>query len=119
MYAVHNESAVFYYGDDKEAAMSALEKNPCASMTAKASPEWLAEKFNPSVAAQAAEDPLDSVLNTLEELGLNAQDNAEKFAQQLQDQSERAIAEVRSLGIKGMKAIGDSFIALEIGRAHV
>ena len=113
MYAVHNESAVFYYGDDREAAMKVLEANPCANMTAKANAEWLAQKFNPSVETQSAEeDALDSVLNTLEELGLNAQDNAEKFVETLQQQSERAVAEVRSLGIKSMNAIGDSFVAL-------
>ena len=113
MYAVHNESAIFYYGEDKEAAMRVLLENPCASMTAKASPEWISQKFNPSVSAQTTEsDALDSVLETLEGLGLNAQDNAEKFVEQIQQQSERAVAEVRSLGIKGMKALGDSFVAL-------
>ena len=53
MYAVYNEKGVYYVGKDKELAMKVLEQNPTCDLTGKANMDWLVEKFNPSVSAQA------------------------------------------------------------------
>ena len=59
---------------------------------------------------ETPEELLADLLKKMEELGLTAE-NAEKFTKQVRDQSEKAVAEVRSLGIRGMQAVGDGFIA--------
>jgi hypothetical protein len=55
-------------------------------------------------------DVLNDVLKKLEELVDPA--NAEKFAAQIQEQTGKVVAEVKSMGIAGMKAVGDGFVAL-------
>lgn len=55
-------------------------------------------------------DVLADVLKKLEELVDPA--NAEKFAAQIQEQTGKVVAEVKSMGIAGMKAVGDGFVAL-------
>lgn len=56
------------------------------------------------------EDVLAEVLKKLEELV--SPETAEKFAAQIQEQTGKVVAEVKSMGITGMKAVGDGFIAL-------
>ena len=53
---------------------------------------------------------MDELLRKLEALGITAE-NADKLTKQVREHSDKAIAEVRSLGIRGMKAVGDGFIA--------
>lgn len=55
-------------------------------------------------------DVLADVLEKLEKLVDPA--NAEKFAAQIQEHSGKVVAEVKSMGIAGMKAVGDGFVAL-------
>lgn len=55
-------------------------------------------------------DVLADVLKKLEELVDPV--NAEKFAAQIQEQTGKVVAEVRSMGCSGMKAVGEGFIAL-------
>jgi len=73
----------------------------------------LAKHIMPQSSAPKSEpeDVLADVLNKLDGLGLNAE-NVERFTQQVQEQGEKAVAEVRSLGIRGMQVVGDGFVAL-------
>lgn len=72
--------------------------------------EELAEQILPDVAKTEEEDILGGVLEKLEELASPA--TAEKFARQIEEQAGKVVAEVRSMGIAGMQAVGDGFIAL-------
>jgi DNA-directed RNA polymerase specialized sigma54-like protein len=68
------------------------------------------EKFiMPQVEAEKSEDILEELLKKLDNFGFTAE-SAEKLTQQVQEKGEKAIAEVRSLGIRGMKAVGDGFV---------
>lgn len=53
---------------------------------------------------------LDEVLQKLEKLADPA--NAEKFATQISQETAKVMAEVKSMGIAGMMAVGDGFVAL-------
>jgi len=59
---------------------------------------------------ETPEELVDELLRKLEALGITAE-NADKLTKQVREHSDKAIAEVRSLGIRGMKAVGDGFIA--------
>jgi hypothetical protein len=72
--------------------------------------EELMAKMMPESEQDEQDDLVAELLQKLDDLGLTPE-NAEKFTKQVQEQSEKAIAEVRSLGIRGMKAVGDGFIA--------
>lgn len=60
--------------------------------------------------SESEPDILAELLKQIDDLKIP--ENAEKFVEQIQTQGEKAVAEVRSLGIRGMRAVGEGFVAL-------
>jgi len=87
-----------------------LSSNGTYKMVIVSTLDELAKYIMPQISAPP-EDVLANVLNKLSGLGLNAE-TVERFTQQAQEQGEKAVAEVRSLGIRGMQVVGDGFIVL-------
>lgn len=87
-----------------------LSSNGLYSIAEVSSLDDLIEHMMPSKTKSKEEDVLAEVLKKLEELV--SPETAEKFAVQIQEQTGKVVAEVKSMGITGMKAVGDGFIAL-------
>jgi hypothetical protein len=113
MYAVFQDGVVFYVGSDAVVAAQILQsQGSAASMVTVDSLEELADltstKDNPFDGLSQAAARL---LQILDDSGLNAE-TMEKTTEKLRSQGEKAVAQVRSLGIQGMKTVGDGFVAL-------
>lgn len=125
MYAVFGKNiGIVYLGYDLKEAVSYVDSEPYLKGTlvnvrdldelAACFAENFSKKEEPTLTAQATDQlsaAADAVLNKLDELGLN-EENAEELARKVRQSSELAIGQARSLGIQGMKAVGDGFIAL-------
>lgn len=113
MYAVFQDGVVFYVGSDAVIAVQILQsKGSTASMVTVNSLEELASLMSTendpfSGLSQAA----SRLFQILDDSGLNAE-TMEKTTEKLKSQGEKAVAQVRSLGIQGMKTVGDGFVAL-------
>ena len=129
MFAVFSNKSIAYLGDDRVAAMSVLESkdgstlktvNTLANLAtafefylssgAPPTSDSVANAMEAEVAALEEElsDAVESVLEQLDKAGINAANAAER----LREDGQRALGEVRSLGIKGMNAVGEGFVAL-------
>ena len=121
MFAVFSNKSIVYLGDDRDAAMAALESKDGSTLKTVSTLTNLVTSFSFYLNSSTAPDdplepPLDdelsdavnTVLDKLDEAGITAANAAER----LKDDSKRAMAEVRSLGIKGMNAVGEGFMAL-------
>ena len=118
MYAVFAERSIIYLGDDREEAMRSLESKEGSTLKTVSTLANLNAAFSSylnstseDAEAEAIPDPVNRVLERLDELGFN-EDNAETIMKRLREDSDRAVAEVKSLGIRGMNAVGEGFVAL-------
>jgi len=113
---VSDRSYCCHLSDDRESAEGflaerlSLSSNGLYSIVEVSSLDDLAEHVMPYPTGPEEVDVLADVLKKLE--GLVDPANAEKFATQIQEQTGKVVAEVKSMGIAGMKAVGDGFIAL-------
>jgi len=117
MYAVIADKAIHYLGSNSDRASleaAALE----GKVVQVDSIEDLAQQLLTSQIADNIESFVEGlsaaaqkVLERLDKSGLNAQ-NAEQLGATVRDKADRAVAEVRSLGLKSMKTVGDSFVAI-------
>ncbi len=113
MYAVIAESTLIYLGEDRIKATEALDDAPDSALISVSNLDELADYLNEDneEGAEILSDAAVRIFEKLEELGFTAE-NAEELAQKVRTNGEKAVAEVRSLGIRGMKAVGEGFIAL-------
>lgn len=112
MYAVLTDNTVLYLGECRTKAVEVLDQNPKAEMKKVDSLDDLKDVINPAKTEEdILSDAIVGLFDKLEELGFTAE-NAESLTAKLQLHADKAVAEVRSLGIRGMKAVGDGFIAL-------
>lgn len=112
MYAVIVETIVSYLGDSESQALNALKRSPNACMIHVEDLEDL--KRHIEVEPEEDEDLAEAatrIFDRLDDLGFNLE-NVEDFGDNLRAQSQQAITELRGLGIKGMKALGEGFVAL-------
>lgn len=112
---VSNRSYCCHLSNDRKSAEEfvterlSLSSNGLYSIAEVSSLDDLIEHMMPYPTGKE-EDVLAEVLKKLEELV--SPETAEKFAAQIQEQTGKVVAEVKSMGITGMKAVGDGFIAL-------
>ena len=127
MYAVLKSSEVLYLGDDSKIAVEKfqahLSDTPAPQLVQVKDMQEMADLVSRAAKAPDAttkpeaavpqddmfSDAAKALLDTLDDLGLNSE-NAGQFVNDIKTNSEKAIAEVRSLGIEAMKAVGDGFI---------
>lgn len=113
MYAVIVNKNIVYLGSDKQRALgfyteaAAIEK--CFAEVN--SLEELEVMLQPMVQAESLSEAASRVLDALHDAGFNKEDLRD-MTRRIKANGEKAVAEVRSLGIKGMKAVGEGFIAL-------
>lgn len=88
----------------------AVSSNGIYTISEISSLEDLKNLIMPKIKEKEEVDVLTDVLKKLEKLA--SPENAEKFATQIQEQAGKVVAEVRSMGIAGMKAVGDGFVVL-------
>lgn len=124
MYAVFTHKCLLHLGRCQEEALSVFNDNPGTTLHQVENLEQLEKVFSVlnAVEVTAEEDPLEVlseqlsdaanfVVQKLDELGVNAE-NAESLSKKLKDGGDKTFAEVKSLGIKGMQAVGEGFVAL-------
>lgn len=114
MYAVITDNTVLYLGECRDKAVEVLDQNPTASIRTVNSLEDLAGEIDPFRGEEDVDvlsEAIVGLFEKLDELGFTPE-NAETLVEKVQQHSEKAVAEVRSLGIRGMKAVGDGFVAL-------
>lgn len=113
---VSDRSYCCHLSNDRESAEGflaerlSLSSNGLYRIVEVLSLDDLIEHIMPPKTKSKEEDVLAEVLKKLEELV--SPETAEKFAVQIQEKTGKVVAEVRSMGINGMKAVGDGFIAL-------
>ena len=132
MYAVITDGAIHYLGNDVIVAGEVLEQvegksrrtlvsvstlEELASIYSNAQADLKGDPKIPDIDEDIADiteglsEAAQRVIDYLNEAGLNAE-NAERISESVVMNSKATIAEVRSLGIKGMKTVGDRFLAL-------
>lgn len=126
MYAVFAHQSLVYLGNCRDEALLFVDSNAGASLHSVSDLVDLSNLFDEQVLGYELEDEVEFTAQTvgdqlsdaahvvvqkLDSLGINAE-NAEDLAKKLKDGGEKTLAEVRSLGIKGMKAVGEGFVAL-------
>lgn len=106
-----------HLSNDKESADKFVASRHLLSSNGKydvvevSSMEELAERICPTPKKVEESDVLAEIIKRIDDLGLTPE-NIEKFTKKVNDESEKALAEVRSLGIQGMQVVGDGFVAL-------
>ena len=117
MHAVIVDGAVIYLGNDGNKAVEILtsKQEQKASLFSVSTLSELASVLRLSQAKQNVEESasqaIERLFDTLDEAGINEK-SVEEVVAVLKQKGDAAVAEVRHLGIKGMKTMGDSFIAL-------
>lgn len=116
-YAVFSNGAMIHFGSNQKEALAYLKGN--ATLVSVNSLEDLLCAFESHwIASQVRkEDDNDlsnaftSLLDRLDRMGIN-EENAEDMMSKLKENSKKVVSEAKSLGVQGMKAVGEGFIAL-------
>lgn len=116
MYAVLANKTICYLGSDKIYATEILESKNGASLVSVTTLTELASFYSThfdsnmpdtNVFSQAVE----RVLEALDEAGVD-ENSVEDVVEVLKQKGQTAVTEVHHLGIKGMKTVGEGFVAL-------
>lgn len=118
MYAVIADQTICYLGSDSEKATKLLDSKKGASL---ANVHTLSELASVLAAAQTNapnktlnegfSEAIERVFEVLDEAGIN-ENSVDEVVGVLKQRSQTVVTEVRSLGIKGMKTVGEGFVAL-------
>ena len=125
MYAVIANKAIHYLGTDKEEAVQVLGSKLGASMVNVSTLTELASLFSAHVVNECSQpsqtNPFgkpnhfskaaERVLEILDEVGVDER-SVEEVVQTLRERGQAAATEVRHVGIKGMRTVGEGFVAL-------
>lgn len=118
--AVIEGAQLHYLGEDKQEALAVFESKPGSKMVNVATlVELQSHMQGESVKACATEEDVEKtiseafrrVLDKLDENGINAE-NADELRKKLQAGGERLVADVRSLGLRGLRIVGDGLTTL-------
>ena len=115
-FAVIENGNCIHVGEDATSAAKIFESKPNSKLIRVANLEELEtalknEDTKTCVAEDGVSDFLHQLLNKLDENGINAE-NADEFRKKLQSDGGQLVAEVRSLGIRGMRVVSDGLSAL-------
>lgn len=117
MYAVLSEGSIAYLGDCRDAALAVLDTKDGAQLTTVTTLAGLKKAFEQHADQQDC-DPeegcsvsrLDEVLQKLDDLDLGG--TTEEVLEKVRNGGERLIGQVRSLGLRGMKGLGEGLAAV-------
>lgn len=114
MYAVLAEGAIYYLGNCRDTALGVLESKDGATLSNISTLNGLAAAFEacskPECTEEDAPSRLDEVLRKLDDIDLNG--NTEEVLNRVREGGEKLIGQVRSLGLRGMKATGEGLAAI-------
>lgn len=108
-YAVVSNGELLFLTQGRCAAVKKMSENPGSDLATVATLEELDVLLNtpaPTPEEQASE-AMKNLMSKLDDWGLN-----QDFVDELKESGEKLMAEVKSLGNKGMKVVGDGFIAM-------
>ena len=118
--AVIEGAQLHYLGEDKQTALSIFESKPGSKMVNVATLNELQSHLQGEGVKACCTEPdcehtiseaFRRVLDKLDENGINAE-NADELRKKLQAGGEKLAADVRSLGLRGMRIVGDGLTAL-------
>jgi hypothetical protein len=118
MYAVFTNGGLSYLGECQDQALSTFNSKPGSTLHQVSDLDELHELVEEHNLSACAEDPgvdfqqnvseaFQTVVNKLDEWGIN-----KALAEKVRDGGEKLVGEARSLGIQGMKTVGEGFVAL-------
>lgn len=117
MYAVFSEGSLSFLGDSQTEALQVFNDNPGSSLhtvnTVEEVKDLLDSQRTSEVATFAkqvkedASDAMRQLMEKLREVGVN-----EELATKIKTGGEKLFGEARSLGVRGLKAVGDGFVNL-------
>lgn len=105
MYAVITEGRLSYLGECQDQALATFNAKPNSTLHSVEDHEELDVLLQKQ--STKTSDVFDELIEKLDELGIN-----EDFADKIRDNGVKLVGEVKSLGIKGMQAVGEGFVAL-------
>lgn len=116
MLVVVEKNLLHYIGEDKTKALTIFESKPNSKMVnvnslVELQVELETEKDSHFDCDQSISRTLRRVLDKLDENGFNSE-NVEDLRRKLQTNSEKITADVRSLGIRSMRVVGDGLTTL-------
>lgn len=115
--AVIEGAQLYYLGEDTQEALTIFGSKPGSKMVNVATlAELQTHMQGEGVKACATEEDTISeafrrVLDKLDENGINAE-NADELRKKLQAGGEKLVADVRSLGLRGLRIVGDGLTTL-------
>ncbi len=118
MYAVFAEGRLAYLGNCQDEALKVFNAKPNANLHTvqnMAEVDYLLHDYqagleddttNPTMEDDLS-DAFQTVIDKLDEWGIN-----KNMADKVREGGEKLVGEARSLGVRGMRTVGDGFIAL-------
>jgi len=114
MFAVIIDKAIVYLGPDNQKAVELFNSKKAeeeASLINVSTLDELAFALQEMQSRNEFSDAIDKVFQMLDEAGINEK-TVEEVTAVLKDKGDAAITEVKHLGIKGMAAVGEGFVAI-------
>lgn len=118
MYSVFADGAMHYLGANKESAMAVLDSSKVLHSKTGGTLVGITTLSDLQIAFEKHIDaldqmppktsPLDDLLKRLEEMEIDP----EEIMKVAQENGEKAIGQVRSMGLRGLKGLGEGFTAL-------
>lgn len=107
MFAVISNEGLEFLGNAHNEALDALETNPGSTLHSVANLEELELALTKEKVKRELSDAFRGLTDKLDELGIN-----EDLAKKVRENGKKLVGEVKSLGVRGMKAVGEGFVAL-------
>jgi hypothetical protein len=108
MYAVILDKSLLYLGLDNNKAIEIFNSKPNCEIHQINSVEELSKiTSEKTVVDNDLSEAAQKLVQKLDEFGIN-----QNLAETVRENSERVLAEVRYIGLRGMKTVGEGFIAL-------
>lgn len=107
MYAVLNDEGLVFLGDCREEAHLVLESCPTHTLHVVQTLEDLRDVLTTNNAKALFTDAFETLTDRLDELGLN-----QEFVERVKENGAKLVGEAKSLGVRGLKAVGEGFVSL-------
>jgi hypothetical protein len=109
MFAVFSDDSVVYLGDNQE-TIRQLDEDQEVAIYEVDNLQELKEIFD-TYCLTEEKSPFAQVLEHLADVGFNME-NVEQFTTQVRERGKNIASGIRDAGVRGLKVIGDGFVAL-------
>lgn len=111
MYAIFQNKKLCHLCDDKAKFLKIFEPENGHEVFVVESLEDLKQVFKSYEQPESHESYFESLIQHLESINVDDKD-AEKFFAKVKDNGEKLVGQARSLGVRGLKNLSDSFVVL-------